>query len=122
GRRLRSGFGRSGTGLGRPGICFGKLVVGIWLARARNDQSRRHGPGRHEVLWIIPAEQASTLPLFLPRVLLREGHVTIPTRLVTFCTHHRPQSRHTFSGKYRSAPILTLSRPNGIARRLDVTD
>src|SRR6266404_2224163 len=43
--------------------------------------------------------------------------MTILTRLVTFCTHHRPQSRH-ISGKCRSVPILTLSGSYGVARGL----
>ena len=97
----------------------GRLVVGIRLARARDDQALRDGPGGHQVFRIIPAEQAGTLPLIfplLPRVLLGSTNITIPTRLVTFCIHHRPQSRHTFSAKYRSAPILTLYRSNGVAR------
>ena len=50
-------------------------------------------------------------------LLRRDPDVTILTRLVALCTHHRPQSRH-ISGKYRSVPILALSRPNGIARVL----
>ena len=78
----------------------GRLGVGIRLARARDDQALRDGPGGHQVLRIIPAEQAGTLPLFfplLPRVLPGSTNITIPTRLVTFCIHHRPQSRHTFS-------------------------
>ena len=85
------GSGSEGQGPGPEG-----RVVGIRLARARDHQARRHGPGGHEVFRIIPAEQAGTLPLFLPRVLRRGTDITIPTRLVTFCTHHRPQSRHTF--------------------------
>jgi hypothetical protein len=78
----------------------GRLGVGIRLARARDDQALGDGPGGHQVFRIIPAEQAGTLPLFfplLPRVLLGSTNITIPTRLVTFCIHHRPQSRHTFS-------------------------
>src|SRR6266566_2335292 len=43
--------------------------------------------------------------------------MTILTRLVTFCTHHRPQSRH-ISGKCLSMPILTLSGSYGVARGL----
>ncbi len=78
----------------------GRLGVGLRLARARDDQALGDGPGGHQVFRIIPAEQAGTLPLFfpfLPRVLLGSTNITIPTRLVTFCIHHRPQSRHTFS-------------------------
>ncbi len=83
------------------------------LARTRNYQTWRHRPGGHEILRIIPAEQAGTLPLFLPRGVL----MTISTRLVTFCIHKRPQSRH-ISGKRHSVPILTLSSSYGIARGL----
>ena len=78
----------------------GRLGVGIRLARARDDQALGDGPGGHQVFRIIPAEQAGTLPLFFPllrRVLLGSTNITISTRLVTFCIHHRPQSRHTFS-------------------------
>ena len=91
-----------GVGPGRPGVSFG-------LARARNHQARRNGPGGHEVLWVIPAEQACTLPLFLSRVLRRGPDITVTTRLVTFCIHHRPQSRHTFpadTGVRRSSHFL----------------
>ena len=93
---------------GGPGF---RGVIGRWLARTRNHQARRHGPGGHEIFRIVPAEQACMLPLFLRR----ETWITIPTRLVTLCIHHRPQSRH-ISGKCRSVPILTLSRPSGITR------
>ena len=96
--------GRLGGGRGWRGIGFGR-------ARTRNHQARRHRPGRHKVFRIITAKQAGTLPFLLPR----DAIMTIPTRLVTFCTHHRPQSRH-ISGKYRSVPILTLSGSYGITR------
>ncbi len=95
---------RLGAGRGWRGIGFG-------LARTRNHQARRHGPGRHEIFRIIPAKQAGALPLFLAR----DAMMTILTRLVTFCIHHRPQSRH-ISGKYRSVPILALSGSYGITR------
>ena len=106
-RRLLRG-GLRGRICGGPG--FGD-VIGLRLARARNHQARRHGPRGHEIFRIIPAEQACLLPIFLRR----GTSITIPTRLVTLCIHHRPQSRH-ISGKCRSVPILTLSRPYGLAR------
>ena len=92
----------AGSGACLPGLAVrglpvrGRLrgIVGLRLARARNHQAWRHGPGGNQIFRIIPAEQPGTLPL-----LLRRGTMlTIPTRLVTFCTHHRPQSRH-ISGK-----------------------
>ena len=86
----RLGLGR--LGLARRGWLRG--IVGLRLARARNHQAWRHGPGGNQIFRIIPAEQACTLPLLLRRGIM----LTIPTRLVTFCTHHRPQSRH-ISGK-----------------------
>ena len=91
-----TGVSRLGTGVGGLGTGVGGLGVGIRLPWARNYQPRRNRPGGHEVFRVTPAEQASTLPLFLPRVILEGGNVTVPTRLVTFCIHHRPQSRHTF--------------------------
>ena len=95
-RQTAAGRGsEAGTGLAGRGR-VGRLGVGIRLPRTRDDQPRRNRPGRHEVFRVIPAEKAGMLPLFLPRVLSGDGNVTIPTRLVTFCTHHRPQSRHTF--------------------------
>ena len=118
GGQLRGVYRRGLGGLLRGGlrgrICGGPGfgdVIGLRLARARNHQARRHGPGGHEIFRIIPAEQACLLPIFLRR----GTQITIPTRLVTFCIHHRPQSRH-ISGKCRSVPILTLSRPYGLAR------
>ena len=95
GIRLGGGPGRL-AGSGRLDAGCGRLGVGLRLPRARNDQARRNGPCGHEVYWVIPAEQAGTLPNFLSRVLRRGPDVTAPTRLVTLCTHHRPQSRHTF--------------------------
>ncbi len=94
--RLGTGVSRLGTGPGGLGTGFGGVGVGIRLPRARDHQARRNRPGGHEVLRVIPAEQAGTLPFFLPRVIPEGGNVTVPTRLVTFCTHYRPQSRHTF--------------------------
>jgi hypothetical protein len=94
--RLGTGVGGLVTGVGGLGTGVGGLGVGIRLPRARDDQSRRNRPGGHEVFRVIPAEQAGTLPLFLPRVISGGRNATIPTRLVTFCIHHRPQSRHTF--------------------------
>src|SRR5207248_984863 len=85
-----------GTGVSRLGTGVGGLGAGIRLPRARDHQPRRNRPGGNEVFRVAPAEQTSTLPLFLPRVILEGGNVTVPTRLVTFCIHHRPQSRHTF--------------------------
>jgi len=87
---------RLGVGLGRLGSRPGRLRVRFRVARARNDQAQRNRPGGHEVFRIIPAEQAGTLPFFLSQVLRRGPDITVPTRLVTFCTHNRPQSRHTF--------------------------
>src|ERR1051325_8228551 len=81
--------------------------------RLRDQEARRHGPGRHEIVRLFPAEQAGTLSF----VLLRGVLVTILIRLVTLCIHSRPQSRH-ISGINRSAPILTLTRPYGISRGL----
>ena len=101
--------GRHRGGLrGGPGFLG---IIGLRLAWARNHQARWHGPGGQEIFRIIPAEQACTLPFFLRR----GTRMTIPTRLVTLCIHHRPQSRHIY-GKCRSVPILTLSRPYGLAR------
>src|SRR5690349_24096246 len=77
------------------------------------EETRRDGPGRHEIVRLFPAEQAGTLPF----VLLRGVLVTILIRLVTLCIHSRPQSGHV-SGINRSAPILTLTRPYGISRGL----
>src|SRR5690242_4823310 len=79
--------------------------------RSRDQEARRDGPGRHEIVRLFPAEQAGTLPF----VLLRGVLVTILIRLVTLCIHSRPQSRH-ISGINRSVPILTLTRPYGISR------
>src|SRR5690242_20207500 len=81
--------------------------------RSRDQEARRDGPGRHEIVRLFPAEQAGTLPF----VLLRDVLVTILIRLVTLCIHSRPQSWH-ISGINRSAPILTLTRPYGISRGL----
>jgi len=88
------GGGRLGRGRLRGGS--GRLGVGFRLARDGNHQARWNGPGGHEVFRAIPAEQAGTLSLFLSRVPRRGPDITVPTRLVTFCIHHRPQSRHTF--------------------------
>src|SRR5690242_3983288 len=77
------------------------------------EETRRDGPGRHEIVRLFPAEQAGTLPF----VLLRGVLVTILIRLVTLCIHSRPQSGH-ISGINRSAPILTRTRPYGISRGL----
>ncbi len=102
--------GHRGGLRGGPGFLG---IIGLRLAWARNHQARWHGPGGHEIFRVIPAEQACTLPFFLRR----GTWMTIPTRLVTLCIHHRPQSRHIY-GKCRSVPILTLSRPYGLARGL----
>ena len=102
--------GHCGGLRGRPGFLG---IIGLRLARARNHQAWRHGPGRHEIVRVIPAEQACTLLFFLRRGIW----MTILTRLVALCIHHRPQSRHIY-GKCRSVPILTLSRLYGLARGL----
>jgi hypothetical protein len=94
--RRETGRGRLRARSGRLGAGSGRLGAGFRLARARDHQARRNGPRGHEVFRIIPAEQAGTLPPFLPRVLRPRPGITVPTRLVTLCTHHRPQSRHTF--------------------------
>jgi hypothetical protein len=65
GCRLGDGPRKLGVGLGRLVSGAGRLGVGFRVARARNDQPRRNGPGGHQVFRIIPAEQAGTLPLFL---------------------------------------------------------
>ena len=104
---------RGWPGRGWLGRGWLRGIVGLPLTRSRNHQAWRHGPGGNQIFRIIPAEQACTLPL-----LLRRGSMlTISTRLVTLCTHHRPQSRH-ISGKMPYCADPRTSRPYGMTRGL----
>ncbi|HEX2824007.1 MAG TPA: hypothetical protein VHO07_28160, partial [Streptosporangiaceae bacterium] len=64
--------------------------VRLWGARDRDDQARWNGPGRHETCRFTPAERALGRRFFWQRGTL----VTILTRLVALCIHHRPQFTH----------------------------
>ena len=96
-----------------PSAALRRGVVGLRLARARNHQARRHGPGGHQIFRVIPAEQACTLPLFLRRrTVIR---FPLDWSLSVLITDPSPG---TFLAKCPSVPILALSRPYGMARGL----
>jgi hypothetical protein len=72
-------------------------------ARARDDQARRNGPGGNKASRITSG-RAHMLGFFRRR----EIFLTVLTRLVALCIHHRPQFVH-FSGGCHSALIRTLT-------------
>ena len=82
----------------------------------RRDQAGRHRPGRRDLVRPGPARGARMLRFFG-----RSGFLmTILTRSITFCAHHKPQFSHFSDEMSRSSPFPTDSYGSSRASMLPI--
>jgi hypothetical protein len=84
-------------GVQQFGVCFRAGGLG-------RDQARWHRPGRHDAIRPDSTRGVRTLRFFGKPGLL----VTILTRSITFCAHHRPQFSHVSGEISPPSPDLYL--------------